>query len=516
MTVQQHIDMKVTKPMLVSAAFELVKLMATVLFYSLLARNVSPAIFGGYVLIRKIAAWFCPVATFGTYIGLSYYLPPVQGEKKGAEIISSSSILVISVLLIITVLLAIFPEMTLNLFFGEKKAGSWLGPLIAMIVVDALYQYVIAVKRGSFKITTLNIYKLIIVGFIPLAVILAYPEVDLRRLVFVIAAASLLVLIVPIVEIYVKWISKASFRGSITGLKTIWRYCFYRIPGDLLFMTFISCWLVLAAHLYDYNSVGYVSVGLNMIGALGIITVPFEIVLLPVMRRLQSIDTKPLSSGLVYNALQCSMNLAFYVALHVAVLAPFIIRWWLGGGEYANAAGCVRLMSPMLFGYILYVGNRHMADGMSTRPINTYLVAAAIAISLLLFSVGYYVFGIKSLSWMCVACSVGFVLLGFALVYCLVRHYSISLKIKDLVIAVLYSGISAFIVVLVRSVELSPYTSFGVVSSLEITLFLVYMYLLGKSGAVWARKMTQSIVSLVPTIKRGFDDRQISESPPGQ
>jgi len=385
-----------------------------------------------------------------------------------------------------------------------------------MIAVDALYQYIIAVKRGSLNITAVNVYKLIVVGIIPLAAILIYPRADLRRLVFIIAIASMAVLLIPVFGIFSRWIMNTRLDDVLRGIKYIWKYHVSRVPGDLLFMTFIGCWLVIAAHLYDYNSVGYVSVGLNMIGALGIITVPFETVLLPVTRRLQSIGTKAISSDLVFNALQCSIQIALYVSIHVAALAPFIIRWWLGGGEYANAAQYVRLMSPMLFGYILYVGNRHIADGISTKPINAYLVASAIAVSISMFATGYYVFGITSLNWLCISCSVGFVLLGMSLLFCLMRHYGISFKVRDMVMSLLYSVVSAIVIVMVRRIDLSPYSSFALVSSLEMILFLVYTYLLGKTGAVWARKITRFIVSLVPTIKKGFTDKQISSLPPGR
>lgn len=495
---QTEHTLKVANSMVLSGFFEGGRTLLTALFFALLARHLTLADFGNYILIRKVAVWFLPISTFGTYIGLSYFLPYSHENKSKGQVIAASLVLVFFSFLLVCAGLVFFREFLFNLLFGNKNILGLLDLVLLIIAAETVGQYIISVYRGFLKIFFVNILRLLLIALIPLVVIFLGPNFNLHQIIFSISLMSIAFFSVLLLKIVFEWRSYFTFSHVVEGGRYIWKYCASRVPTNLIFTGMLSLWLVITAHYFDDHDVTYVSVGIALFGALSAFIVPFEIVLLPSMRKLSSKRIQSASANLVNMTVQCSYDLAIYISFQVLALAPFIIRWWLGGGDYAQGMVYLRVMTPMLFGYAIFTAVYGLVDEMSAKPINAFLVALSITSSLIFFITGRFVFHEESLAWLCISCALQFVILGISTVAILVKRFRLVLHPTPFLRSFLYSALSALLVAFVRKhfIYLGEYQLLCIIAATVVILFFVYIRVLAIHKVFWSCRMTEMLASI--------------------
>jgi O-antigen/teichoic acid export membrane protein len=363
-------------------------MLSSLLVYGLIARIFAAKGVGEFALIRRALYFLQPITLLGITVAVPRFLPFHETKAARAQItaVGFSAVMFLSV--VVSIGCVVERGWVATVLFGDRQAQLLAIAFAAMTVAFGFHSYSYCYFRGMRQMRSANTLDLVNSAVAPLVAVALAANFSVATAVLILSA---------VIFAWTSFQSKylwSEIRTALTGdysphlTKSLLLYGLPRIPGDLALAGLLSIPLIMVTHAAGVAEAGRFAVAQNLLMIVAVGLSPLSIVLLPyVSERLAKDDFSSIKSNsvLLFHAIA---DISLYFALHVAILADIILKFWVGP-KMVGATGLVRVLMIVAPFYATYFVFRSIIDATTTKPVTSLNLVAAFAI----FFSGYYFLG---------------------------------------------------------------------------------------------------------------------------
>jgi len=461
--------------------------------YRLIAKNFGPEGVGEYSLMKKVFGFLQPFLLLGLGIGLPRYLAMSQNKEQRSNYIKTGGLVVAILTFVFLIFINLFRDYFAKIFFGTTNYINLVLPFSFFLAGLTLHVLVYSYFRGRLFVKTFNFLQIINAAFVPIIILIFLRDITIERFITLIGITTFVIaflfLLFFIKEFFVR-IEKLQFKNS---LKELLHYSFPRFINNFVSACFLSLGPIFAAHFVSIRNVGYLSVSQSLLGAVGIVAIPFSIILLPkvgnLIKQKREEEIKENLNFLIGVTVQGSI----FICFQMMIFSDVIIKFWLGS-EFLDATPVMRIIFVSIISYLFCGVVGSILEASKVKPIN--LINSCISLGVFFTISGILLLLVKlfppiiSLS---IAFTSGFVCLGI-LTYISIRKIYFEKLNKDLNYLWVAIGINTLlggITLLTKSLVASRFYYLVI---FEILLGVIYLLILWLLKTDWLRKIPEKVL----------------------
>lgn len=364
-------------------------LLSAVVAYALAARYFSQEELSQYMLIRRVTNAILAVVMLGMPVALSRYVALLAHKDKNyiaRAMLITTSVELLSLGVLWTVCLA-FPQWASSVLLGDAGYFALLAPVLLIVAANGLLGQLLYYFMGQLQIRMANAVQIIIGGVAPLLPLVVFAHLGLQRVLYLVGVLGLIgcvpFAISPVMRC-ARQLRRAELfsRQGWIEARQLLAYGLSRTPG---FSAMAVLWSAVPLHLtrlHETNAVTYVLAGIQVLLLTSITLSPISSVLLPRVADMQGAGAQASLSRGMSLAHRLMLQLGVLVMLQVPVAVPTVAQAWLliDNPQGLNVIMLVALAVPAFAAYSIL---RNPIDGTTHVPVNTYNIAAALGLQLL-------------------------------------------------------------------------------------------------------------------------------------
>jgi O-antigen/teichoic acid export membrane protein len=354
-------------------------LAAFFVFYRILFQQYGAENLGLYALMRRYAAMLLPVVVLGLSDGLGRYIAQSTTPFARMKLVAMGGLGVIIANGIAWICLNADADLSASWLFGDSGFRAAVLPFSVLVIGLSMHLFVYSCLRGHLWVLTLNLMQFVNLGLVPIGALLLFAEADFGDVVVVIGIASTVVSILFLAAL-VRAPKTASWSaGDRPPIALLYAFSVSRIPGALIGAALASAAPIIAKDHVSMIDVGYLSLALALLIAVGGAVSPLGTVLLPHISALRD-DTQAVGRRL-HLLIGATVQIYLFAAFQFLALGDFLIEFWMGTAFVpATAVTTIVLASLPFYGF--YCATRSVLDAISTRPINSLNTAISLLVLL--------------------------------------------------------------------------------------------------------------------------------------
>lgn len=338
----------------------MVELVCSLYIYHLCEVHFGGSGFAMYSIFRRTLAWVLPVILLGMPIAIPYFLN--QGKRNLSPALAI--FLIASALLLL--LFSLFPEKFALFFFSTKNGVPFVGALWVVVFGIGLSQIVLASQRAKIQYFQSFAFLLVVRVIIPFCVFKFYRN-TLSETLLVLGCAWSLASLLWFAVTHLK--NLRTFQRS--DLSALLRYGSARTPGDLAWFGLLALPSIFISR-ENLSLAGRTGFSLSLLTVFGTFIEPIAYRLLPTASRLSRTRNPSL---LTSEILRVTLWVTF-LSMTAMVTGPWLLETAVTtlGFQKAYLVEDGRHLLWVLWPYGIFIAFRSILDGISSKPINTYLL----------------------------------------------------------------------------------------------------------------------------------------------
>src|SRR5262249_41392532 len=226
-----------------------------------------------------------------------------------------------------------------GLFFGKRQFAPLVFPLSVMVAGLTFHTVTYAFFRGKLLMKHANVLQVFNLGLLPL-LIFSIQRSNVRAILLYLGLLTLIVTTCAIV-CFTPW--KELFAVKHAKVKQLLRYGLQRLPGDLALLGLFTLPITVIVHAKGVEQAGFVAFGVLFLTIVSAMFNPIGLILLPKASRMLAAGTLSELREHVRQLVKVTITLTGIIAIAVAIMAPTMVRIYLGPG-FAPAAIVVRVI----------------------------------------------------------------------------------------------------------------------------------------------------------------------------
>jgi len=458
----------------------------------IIAKGLGPDELGIYTLVRRTAAILLPFTTLSIGIGLARYIALYEGKGQKTEIILPAALTVslICTLLFCLVLLP-FSSLLSDLLFNQKGRAMLFILILFLLIGENLYVCLYSYYRGRQKMLNANIWSILIVGIMPLAIAFFFIQLNnIAYIIFGIGSLFYLCLLSLLPKVF-NGIRNTNWEEFKSMVKKLLAYSMPRAPGGVAFILIFTFGIFISPYTGGIANAAYLSIGIWIFQILQTATDAFGLVVLPKAAGF-------LGSGneqYLINKLRSIYDVVFHVGLFTVIqlffILDFLIYLWLGVA-YNEAVSISRIIILSMIPFFFYTMMRNIIDAVEKKAINAFNVYISLIVtissSLILMKLGL------GLSALAIGLDSGLITLGILTHYYMHKRYHLRLMSANFYPVLLINILMGLFIYFVKYEMINnrfSYQNFVIVVLFQLIFSIIYLILLKKLGATWLKDITE-------------------------
>jgi O-antigen/teichoic acid export membrane protein len=368
----------IVRDLTVTAAACLANLAAGLFVISLFGHLWGLALLGEYLLLRRVANWFQPVAHLGMGVALPRYIAFSINRSPGSELeyFVASAACIVGFNSVFGLLMYHARNSLSHLLFGDAQLSPLIAPLCILMLGMGAQAAVYGYYRGGLQMKRAGALQ-VAVALAPL--IAATTLYRLRSVPAVVGFAGCLIsfiaagFAVPVL----RRLHRCSFLNVRKRAAELLKYGLSRLPGDLSTGALLSIGPVVAMHFVPITVVSQLLIASAMLVALSVSTEPLGLVFLSKISMMLAGDRKEDVRKYATCLAQAAIDLSVFLTIQVLVFADILVGVWIGPSASKDMA-VIRLVLIGVPFYIFYSGLRSVIDAGSILPRNAFNTMASL------------------------------------------------------------------------------------------------------------------------------------------
>lgn len=341
------------------------------------AGHLGPQAFSEYVLSRRGMYALTTIVMLGASIAVPRYMALALADhdrKQAARYYGAGLAIAFGFCAALSTIMMVFRRQAAFAALGDSSYSGLVLVTCYMLFGMVLHTMIFSYYRGCFKINTANVLQVFNVGIAPIAVF--WFSKDVHRILWLLGTWWIVVSVVvslvgtPLAEM-------VTFKRA--DLRTVLKFGWTRMPGDIIHTCLISAPTLIVARLSGVQDAGQVGFAVMCIVLIVRAFIPIASVMLPkVSGMLGKGAYKEIRRHVVAIAL-ATLGLSCAATALMEVIAPVAIRIYLGPG-YSHTSYFLRLAVIGAPGYCMFTVLRSFIDSYHLKAYNTKNLAIAAAV----------------------------------------------------------------------------------------------------------------------------------------
>ncbi|MCP4291932.1 MAG: lipopolysaccharide biosynthesis protein [bacterium] len=353
--------------------------------------------FSEYAMSRRTISLLAPAMMLGLGVGLPRRIAMLvtEGEQKNAQAYfwAAASFLLISNGIVFFLVWA-FPGQVATLFFGDSQHQSLIFPMTMLLAGLSWHNIIWAFLRGRFFFREASILEIINLVIAPVTSFLVFNQNTAQLLQ---ATGTMVLGVCFLVSVFWAFRTQWNLSGHWQKGRELLSYGLPRVPGDFALGGLIAIPSLLAAHMFDLKTAGYVAFASTMLNLAGTSVAPLSTALLPEAAKLIRNGQKGLLKREIKRLTLVAAIISVIGVIVAEIWMPTIIKLYLGP-EFSEVVPILRGFALCVLPYIQFVVLRSVVDAAHHKPINTInLLIALVCFVVATFVFGHFIEGIKAI-----------------------------------------------------------------------------------------------------------------------
>jgi O-antigen/teichoic acid export membrane protein len=349
------------------------------LLYRLLALNKGASGVASYALVKQVVVFVSPTVMLGLATAIPRYVAVTHpaGQAPERYLLAGAGLTGLTTV-VVSLLALVSPRATASLLFGDADRTNLVVPFVATLAASVAFDVTAGYLRGRFRFRVWGAMTAVSVAALPVVLVLVLPDAAIGTLILLMAVAML----APCIPVAVWSIARVgqslSIRRTVEAAKTLFRFGYRRVPGELASIGLFVLPPVLAAHFEPLDKVAYLTVGLYVVAVVSIAFQPVGLVLLPTFSRLWRTSPEAVREH-VAQLCACALHISLFVTPQLVLFADVATRVWLGS-DFDEAGPIIRITTLPLVLFMVHLLLRTSLDAVSIKAYNSRNNVIALAV----------------------------------------------------------------------------------------------------------------------------------------
>jgi O-antigen/teichoic acid export membrane protein len=364
---------------------EFAVLLATLLQMRLAAVYWGPQGFGEYVTARRVLGLIQLPLLCGVALGLTRYVSMAAGDRRvnqGAYF--AAGLLIVAATGSVT--LAVLSQssgLAAFLFFGSRDYSDLVRSVSFCLPGTLLHGVAYGWLCGRLQTGRACALQFVNLGLVP-TLVFALRGLDVAEALTILgvawsAAAACFTISILWSNGAHSWQRHDVGRGGLVLLQ----YGAPRIPAEAVLGIYFALPSILAAHWKGLEAAGFIGVGVSVVRMIGALFTPLGPVLMPTASALGAAGRFDSLRNTILKITACSLAVCTVVVIGVEVMAPLLIRLYLGS-SFSAAVPIVRITLLGTIPYCVYLVVRNLLDALRVMPLNGKNLLVALLVMILI------------------------------------------------------------------------------------------------------------------------------------
>ncbi len=235
--------------------------------------------FGEYALARRTLSLLAPIGLLGSDYATARFVAFLGDRDRHLSRSYYPAALAVMLLgaTAVSIPLVLYDRFLASVLFGSPIYAATTSAMPWAVFGIGLHSITYNYLRGDHRFSAANLLMALNYGLVPLIAIREAPSVPLMLVWMGIGQGLTALAFIPRL--------RARFTLSLLRMREIARYGLPRVPGDVLLLLLFALPSIIAAHLADIASAGFVALGTAALGVVGSALSPISMILLPTSAR---------------------------------------------------------------------------------------------------------------------------------------------------------------------------------------------------------------------------------------
>lgn len=342
----------------------------TLVLYRLVADSAGKDGFASFALAKGTVSLLFPVVTVGLVAGLPRTLAMTRGgEGQRAEAYAVAAAVICGAVAGACWLVSVtLPGVVRGVFFGGEGSDALVAATGALMLATATFYVAYGWFRGHQRFVAANVLQVLAAAAIPVAVLVAVPDLGVTSLVWIMALA--------LGGLSLAFVAGPLWRGLRAGGaqlaaagRTLLDYGARRVPGEIAQVALFALVTVVAAHVTSLEDVALLAAAIQLMTVLTVGLTPIGTVLLPSLAERWAADPEAVRRQVRLLA-GLAAHLGLFASLQMLVFADVILGAVFGSG-FEESERLARTALVAAGPYVFYMIMRSSLDAVSVKSFNT-------------------------------------------------------------------------------------------------------------------------------------------------
>jgi O-antigen/teichoic acid export membrane protein len=341
--------------------------------------------FGEYAIAKRAMS----IITFPILLGLGISIPRyvafhkgvAQSEKPNSLIYLLAGVTISAPLVALFAIIATgYPTHFTRVFFGNSSYETFAWPIVLITVGLYLQTLVYGYLRGLLAMNRANLFRLLMMGFIPPMAIL-FSNMDVARCLLITGWGwTILSLIFSAYLILEQDLSDINLGFLPQRMYELLRYGVPRVPGEFALFGIFAVSTFIVSHKSGIEAAGFFSFGVSLLQLIGAVFSTVGILLLPYVSRLRAEENWTAIRAHVLSFLLGSVFVSICLVVGFQLTLSLIVPLWMGE-SFNQAVDVSRWLLWAAIPYVFYIVLRNPIDAVATYPYNSINLTIVFIIS---------------------------------------------------------------------------------------------------------------------------------------
>lgn len=353
--------------------------------------------FSLFAISKRAISFILPVFLLGLSVGVPRYIAISNfssKEKMASSYFFAGGIFIAVNSFFYLLIFLIFERILSRIIFGDLSYYYMVLPVGCLVISLGFYSLMYGYMRGCFYIRTANLYKLFVMGFIPL--FSCYVSSSVFAQIYV---NSFLVILFSFIFFLRLKIIKTKIKDIFTCLKDLLSYGIKRVSGDFFMAGILFLPVAFVSNAYGLKYSGIFAFGITVINVLVSALSPVGLILLPSVSKYFSEQKFKEIRNIIYkaNLFAAGTGVVFLFCFQFGVGKVLNVFFGETGKEFEEILRIISISSVFM---AIFVTNRSIFDALYTKAINSKNIFISFMVFSVILLVGWYFqFDVYFVAW---------------------------------------------------------------------------------------------------------------------
>lgn len=372
--------------------------------FHLLAVHYGPEVVGQFSLVKRNIRFLLPFLQFGLVLGIPRYISLSSEPSEKAVYILGGCLVVVLLTVVFIGMILSGKSFFAQVFLGGGLNQSLVFPLTLLLTGMVFHTLLYAILRGKLLVKWLNLLNFLNVGLVPLTLVYLFPRMSLEGLINIMGLATLSITLMLAIFLSRNFLVPIEWGIFLPRLKELVLFSFPRFLTCLLHASFYSLPVILAAHYLNISEVGYLSVSLSLLSAIGSAIAPLIVILLPKVGEMLAANREYAVRQNLKFLMGALIQSGLFVCVQMVIFCDVIIQYWLGP-DFGEAVVVARLILLSILFYVLIGPISSFLEASRFKPYVMFNLMIGLAVLIMVTELLLFINWLRPL----VSLSLGFV-----------------------------------------------------------------------------------------------------------